>query len=143
MHMADNSGMSLIEIMVVLAIVGILTSIAIPSYSDHVLKAKATEMLTSANMYKLEALEQEINNPNEVLNKTFNDTSPNIESIKLYTQGHNDQRRYIIEVLSKIATPRGNLELRLFGHAINGMLSWECVVPEAMVAYMPKNCKAT
>ncbi len=39
-------GFTLIEIMVVVAIVGILVSIAVPSYRDYVLRARLTEVFT-------------------------------------------------------------------------------------------------
>ena len=47
--MARHSrGFTLIELMVTVAVVGILTSVALPAYRDHVTRAKVSEALVAA-----------------------------------------------------------------------------------------------
>ncbi len=53
----SQSGFTLIELMIVIAIVGILASIAMPSYRDYVLKANATEAITLLNSLNKKAIE--------------------------------------------------------------------------------------
>jgi prepilin-type N-terminal cleavage/methylation domain-containing protein len=81
-------GFSLIELMIAVAIIGILSAIAIPSYNHYTQKARFAEVITSVQPYKLSialAL-QEGKQLNELLQGSngipiFDVATQNVESI--------------------------------------------------------------
>lgn len=70
-------GFTLIELMIVVAIIGILAAIALPAYQDYTIRAQVTEALTMTSFAKVAVVENYLNTGALPANRTAAGLSAN------------------------------------------------------------------
>ncbi|TEU27954.1 pilin [Alkanindiges illinoisensis] len=79
--MNAQKGFTLIELMIVVAIIGILAAVAIPAYQDYTKRAKVTEGLSLASSAKTAVAENASNASKYSLGWTTPAATPNVKSV--------------------------------------------------------------
>ena len=138
-----QKGFTLIELMIVVAIIGILAAIAIPAYSDYTKRAKVTELVTAASACKAsvsEFFQAEGVYPANIDEAGCSSTATDkITSIGL---GANNG---VITVVSAITGVAGNYVLQPNETVANsGVLEWTCNDAAGTTIedkYRPANCR--
>lgn len=139
-----QQGFTLIELMIVVAIIGILAAVAIPAYQDYTVRARVTEGLSLASAGKTAVSEffasngsLPASNASAGLAAAASITGNSVSSVEVQGSG-------IIEVTFS-GDPINGSTLHLMPIATGGGVTWDCTMATAggnlEGKYRPSSCR--
>lgn len=137
-------GFTLIELMIVIAIVSILAAIALPLYQDHVARSQIAEAMLGAGQVKTSITEHYTANGNWPQDSLYGDTVGG-----RYTSGVTHDGAGIITVTMRDSAPVNtrirNHTLQLSpdmgGSAGTDIVGWTCSADTPETKYIPSGCQ--
>ena len=135
----NQKGFTLIELMIVVAIIGILAAVAIPAYQDYTIRARVTEGLNLASSAKLAVSETAItNNALPATQAATGYTSPaltdNVTGIAIGAGG-------VITITYTQAAGGGTIIMTPTLQQANGDITWDCTGGNLLPKYRPASCR--
>ena len=152
MQKSMQKGFTLIELMIVVAIIGILAAIALPAYNDYIIRSKITEVLGLAAAGKTTITEyyQSIGYlPEDADQAGLNDNpgqSSFVSAIDYASSGGGAGTAveatltYTLTGLNNGAAP-DNQTIIFEGTGNAGRLDWTCDTGSALPKFLPANCR--
>ena len=141
-----NSGFTLIELMIVVAIIGILVAVGMPQYQNYVARAQVAEGLTLASGAKTAVAEYFDTNgtfpaDNAAAGLTTTITGNYVDSIQI---SGGEGLEIVVAFSSDANTKIANGSLDLVATDEGGSISWTCYGDGGsldITSYLPSSCK--
>ena len=142
-----QKGFTLIELMIVVAIIGILAAVALPAYQDYTVRAKVSEGLIAASAART-AVSEVYANAGRMLASAPSMNIQTQDSQWVASVGWDpgdDNSGDVVVTLKDVAglgaARNTTLILRASGNSTTGAVSWLCGKGTINSKYLPGSCK--
>ncbi len=136
-----QQGFTLIELMIVVAIIGILAAIALPAYSDYVVRSKVTELAVAASACKTSITEYF--SSQGALPTTMSQAGCTNSATKYAGALSINFGTGAITVASAITGAAGNFVLEPTSAPVVGTpIDWTCTTSSIAPKFLPANCRS-
>ena len=146
---SKSQGFTLIELMIVIAIIALLASLGLPMYQDYTLRAKLTEVILAATPAKAAVTEAAQVGSAMPSNLSLDAQSSDLVEAVSYAIDAANSTVGVITVRIKSSQPRiggKTVQLKASLNTSTGQISWACG-PGASdgvdLKYLPASCKST
>ncbi len=139
-----QQGFTLIELMIVVAIIGILAAIAIPAYQDYIVRAKVTEGISLASAAKTTIAENAANGTSPLsAGWTAPAPTPSVDTITVDAAGAiTIPYKATAGGGSIIFTPKvSGVTALVAGTVPTNAIQWTCTLGTLADKYRPTNCR--
>jgi type IV pilus assembly protein PilA len=132
-----QKGFTLIELMIVVAIIGILAAVALPAYQDYTIRAKVSELVLAASGFKT-SISEKAQNDGSITSSGLGLTVATTGKVTGGTV--TDSGTIRIEGNSTTVGTAVTVTL-LPSIAADGKVIWACTAPTAIFKYVPAECR--
>jgi len=143
-----QQGFTLIELMIVVAIIGILAAVAIPAYQDYTTRAKVTEGLNLAAAAKATISENAASgNASLSAGWTAPDPTTNVSNVAVNGADGQITITYAAAAVGAgngtqiIMIPTSGGNPLVAGTIPSNNISWDCTTGDLVAKFRPSNCR--